>query len=272
MTRRLTRIAGGTLGSIALAGLCAALAPRAQAAAYGQSSPAHRVALVELYTSEGCSSCPPADRWLAREVADPAQAGRSVALALHVGDWDSLGWKDAFAQPAFALRQNQLAALAHAQWVYTPEVFVNGREFRNWNSASAFGAALRSITRQTAQESIRLRLDSPSARTLNLDARFAPAPGARPQPGLQGYVAVDENGLTRPIGAGENRGATLHHTRVVRRWLGPITLASGQGRLRTTVPLDPGWNPAHLGVTAFVERRADGEVLQATALPVRLAP
>ncbi|NNM64987.1 MAG: DUF1223 domain-containing protein [Burkholderiales bacterium] len=272
MARRLARIAGGALGSIALAGSCAALAPQVQAAAYGQTSPAHRVALVELYTSEGCSSCPPADRWLAREVANPARAGRSVALAFHVGYWDSLGWKDIFAQPAFALRQNQLAALAHAQLVYTPEVFVNGREFRNWNSASAFGAALRSITRQVAQESISLRLDGPSARTLNLDARFAPAPGARPQPELLGYVAVYEDDLTRSIGAGENRGATLHHTRVVRRWLGPIALASGQGRLRTTVQLDRGWNPAHLGVAAFVERRADGEVLQATALPVQLAP
>ena len=84
---------------------------------------------------------------------------------------------------------------------------------------------------------------------------------------LQAYVAVYENDLTRVIGAGENRGATLHHTHVVRRWIGPIALASGQGRIVTNVPLEPGWNPAHLGVAAFVENRVDGDVLQATALP-----
>jgi hypothetical protein len=251
-----------------------------QAATCSQTSPAHRVALVELYTSEGCSSCPPADRWLARLAADPAQAGRSVALALHVDYWDSLGWTDAFAQHAFTLRQHQLAALAHAPLVYTPEVFVNGREFRNWDSTSAFNTALSAITPQAAQERITLRLHSPNPRTLNLDASFEPVPetpsGARPQAGsqagLQAYVALYENDLTRAIGAGENRGATLHHTHVVRRWIGPIALASGQGRLQTSVQLETGWNTAHLGVAAFVESSADGDVLQATALPACVTP
>ena len=279
-----------SIRTLAWAAISLLAAAPLQAATCSSASPVHRVALVELYTSEGCSSCPPADRWLARQVAlgdasgrsNLAQDQRSVALALHVDYWDSLGWKDAFAQPGFTQRQRQLAGLAHTPLVYTPEVFINGREFRNWGSNAAFNAALGSIAQQAAQAHISLRLDSPNRKTLNLDARFAPTAGAttdsgaRAQTGspadLQAYVAVYENDLTRVIGAGENRGATLHHTHVVRRWTGPIALASGQGRLVTSVPLEPGWNSAHLGVAAFVENRVDGDVLQATALPACVEP
>lgn len=261
-----------------------------QAATCSQTSPAHRVALVELYTSEGCSSCPPADRWLAHQTAlgeasgraNAAQTGRLVALALHVDYWDSLGWKDAFAQPAFTQRQRQLSAFAQTTLIYTPEVFINGREFRNWGSEAAFNAALHVVARQAAPERITLRLDSPNPKTLNLEARFTPTADSAMNAGaksktaspadLQAYVAVYENDLTRVIGAGENRGATLHHTQAVRRWIGPIALASGQGRIASSVPLEPGWNPAHLGVAAFVENRVDGEVLQATSLPACVEP
>jgi hypothetical protein len=198
--------------TLTVAASCLLVAAPLQAASCNATSPAHRVALVELYTSEGCSSCPPADRWLGRQVTVTEQAGRSVALALHVDYWDSIGWKDAFAQHGFTLRQRQLAALAHAPLVYTPEVFVNGHEFRNWDSASAFNTALNTITQQVAQERITLRLDSPNSHTLNLDASFAPVPGANSdakpqagsQAGLQAYVAVVENDLTRAIGSGEN--------------------------------------------------------------------
>ena len=88
-----------------------------------------RAALVELYTSEGCSSCPPADRRL----GGLTQAGpRVVPLALHVDYWDSIGWKDPFAQPSFTQRQAWEVRANHHRTSFTPHFFVNGKEIQDW--------------------------------------------------------------------------------------------------------------------------------------------
>ena len=102
-------------------------------------SGAARVTVVELYTSEGCSSCPPADRWFSslKSSSDEASSGSAAAnpllpLAFHVTYWDRLGWADRFARPAYTERQNQLAAAAGARVVYTPQVIVDGADWRGW--------------------------------------------------------------------------------------------------------------------------------------------
>ena len=95
-------------------------------------SPSTRTALVELYTSEGCNSCPPADRWLSRQTEREWDARQVVALAFHVDYWDRLGWKDRFAQPAFSARQRALAAQQGSRTVYTPQVLVSGRSLPQW--------------------------------------------------------------------------------------------------------------------------------------------
>ncbi len=92
-------------------------------------SPSARVDLVELYTSEGCSSCAPADRWLSRFAGSPELWKRHVPVAFHVDYWDYIGWKDRFAKPEFSDRQRSIARSDSAQ-VYTPAVFLNGREWR----------------------------------------------------------------------------------------------------------------------------------------------
>jgi hypothetical protein len=88
--------------------------------------------LVELYTSEGCDSCPPADRWLSATFADPRQP--AIALAFHVDYWDRLGWKDRFADARYTARQHAAAAANGATFVYTPQLLVQGREAR-WQDA-----------------------------------------------------------------------------------------------------------------------------------------
>src|SRR6476659_2802738 len=88
--------------------------------------------VVELYTSEGCNSCPPADRWLSKLKADPAV----VALAFHVDYWDRLGWKDRFASAAFTQRQAAQQATNGARFSYTPQVVVDGRDRTDWSAAS----------------------------------------------------------------------------------------------------------------------------------------
>ena len=124
-------------------------------AACSVTSPAHTVALVELYTSQGCSSCPPADRWLSA-LQSSFTADRAIPLALHVGYWDYIGWKDPFARREFNARQSELAAANRNRSVYTPGVFVQGREMPNWRDARAFRNAVQAINAAPPRASIEL--------------------------------------------------------------------------------------------------------------------
>jgi hypothetical protein len=224
-----------------------------------KQSPAHAVALLELYTSEGCNSCPPADRWLSRIAADGPGADSVVPLAFHVDYWDRLGWKDRFASARFSERQQALARQAGSRAVYTPGFFLNFQEFRGWGSAR-FGNALRTINAKPARADIRLELHSPSPAQLALRADFSLRTGMG-----RAFVALYENRLSTDVQAGENRGVTLRHDYVVREWFGPLEV-SGAAEFRKTLAVQRDWKPRDLGLAAFVQDTARGEVLQATAL------
>jgi hypothetical protein len=227
-----------------------------------KQSPPHAVALLELYTSEGCNSCPPADRWLSRIAREGPGADNVVPLAFHVDYWDRLGWKDRFASARFTERQYALARQAGSRAVYTPGVFLNFQEFRGWGSAR-FGDALRAINGKPARADIRLELDAPATAQLAIKAHFRLKPGV-PEKG-QAFVALYENRLSTDVKAGENRGVTLRHDYVVREWFGPLDV-NGQAEFRKTLALQREWKAQDLGVAAFVQDPARGEVLQATAL------
>jgi hypothetical protein len=223
------------------------------AGACSVQSPPHRVALVELYTSEGCSSCPPADKYLAELRA----SDKLVPLALHVDYWNYLGWKDPFSRPVFTERQRWLSDLARSRTIYTPELFIGGREQRGWPSSVA--AAVARINAQPAQADIAITLGPPGATGLPLEVRAS----AR-QPGkLQ--VALTEGGLSNQVRAGENGGRLLRHEHVVREWLPPVMLAAGAARIERTLPLPSGANPDKLVLVAFVQNDK-GEIMQATSL------
>jgi hypothetical protein len=232
-------------------------------------SPVHRVALVELYSSEGCSSCPPADHWLGQWKGGGQSEG-IVPLALHVDYWDGLGWKDRFAKHAFTERQQRLSNIGHSPTVYTPEVFVAGKELRNWSDRSSFSSRVEAVNAQPAQADIELSLTPAGTNApgnYDLDGRFQ----SRTNEGgpLNAYVAVYENALTSRVLAGENGGVTLHHERVVRQWIGPVPLVDGSAHIRQAVSIGtPGAAlPANkYGVAAFVESARSSEVLQAADL------
>ena len=95
-----------------------------------------QTALVELYTSEGCSSCPSAEAWLSRQKDDPGLWKQFVPIAFHVDYWDRLGWRDRFSSKQWTERQSRYAALWQSESVYTPAVVVNGREQRSWSGTS----------------------------------------------------------------------------------------------------------------------------------------
>jgi hypothetical protein len=213
-------------------------------------------ALIELYTSEGCDSCPPADAWLRQLPA--AGAGTVVPLSFHVDYWDYIGWKDPFASPAFGARQRELAGITRSRVVYTPQVMLAGRDYRGWGSAR-FAADVRAVNVAPARAEIALALAGAELRA----SASVPRPEHRTDVAL--YVAVYENGLSNKVTAGENRGATLSHDFVVREWWGPIALdRAGAAELART-PAARGL--ANGGVAAFVQSRRTGEVLQALALP-----
>lgn len=157
-------------------------------------------ALVELYTSEGCNSCPPADRWLS---SLKGQDG-VIALAFHVDYWDRLGWKDRFASAAHTERQYQIQRHTGARFVYTPQVVLNGADWRGWSGAAPASPG-------PARIDLHLRRDGDM-----VEARVTPRAGASGK--LAGYWAATEDDHKNAVAAGENRGVTLLHDHVVRSY------------------------------------------------------
>jgi len=232
----------------------------AAAQACSRQSPAHTIALLELYTSEGCSSCPPADRFVAGLRSAGFDDSAVVPLALHVDYWDYIGWKDRFADPAFSARQRALAGFVGSRLIYTPEIFVAGRELRDWRGGLA--AAVRHVNQEPARARIGITLGRPGAAGVPVAVR-AQAPR-----GSTLFVALYQGGLRSEVRAGENGGALLHHDYVVRDWVGPLAAdANGSAVLQQALLLPQGADARTLGVAAFVQD-AGGKVLQALALPL----
>jgi hypothetical protein len=243
--------------------LCALVAPVQAVQCRARSGP-HTVALVEVYTSEGCDSCPPADRWLQGLAGRGFDPERVVPLSLHVNYWDYIGWKDPFAQQRFADRQRRLAQVLGARVIYTPQVLVQGRDFRRW-SAGDFGAAVARINASAPKASIGLALETGRADALAVQVRAELLERAQEKDAAL-YLAAYGNRLVSRVSAGENRGRTLEHDYVVLEWVGPIAFSGGRiAETRKLLPL-PNAVPAHSGVAAFVQNRRSAEVLQALML------
>lgn len=231
------------------------------------SSGAATAAVVELYTSEGCSSCPPADRQLSELRRQLDANAIVVPLALHVSYWDQLGWSDAFAQKIFDARQSELLKKQRNKVVYTPQFFVNGQELRDWRTA--LPATIRAINAIPAAVTITLkstpadtRPAKASSAALLLDADVA---AADPRTAGALYVALSESGLVSHVLRGENGGATLRHDDTVRLWLGPFPLVRGKIRVQRKISLPAEWQSDRVQAVALVQSADDARVLQAVS-------
>lgn len=171
-----------------------------------QRSGAMVAQVVELYTSEGCSSCPPADRWLSGLRSRAGQA--TVVQAFHVGYWDYIGWVDRFATPAHTQRQRQIARWNNHNGIYTPQAVLNGRDWPTWSQA---GDTL-PPTGEPARASIVLTQSGQD----QFEALVRMEAGAPAQ--WSAYWTVTENGHSSRVKAGENAGETLSHDHVVRQY------------------------------------------------------
>lgn len=230
---------------------CTALS--VQAAACEARSGSTVPPVIELYTSEGCSSCPPADRWLSG-LKQAAARGQLVAQAFHVGYWDYIGWVDRFAAPAHTARQREIAAANRQDSIYTPQLVRNGRDWRDWRGALGGNA-------QPARAAIVLQRAQPDA----FEAEVAPAAGVAR---WAAYWTVTEHGHSSKVNAGENRGELLQHDFVVRQYVQAGT-HQGQQRLRLRpLPAD-GAHPRQVNLVVFDP--ATGAPLQALSLACPLS-
>jgi hypothetical protein len=228
------------------------------AAECAAKSGAHTVTLLELYTSEGCSSCPPADAWLSDLTPNPTQF---IPLAFHVDYWDYIGWKDPFAKPAYTHRQRATASFAGTSVIYTPQFVLNGKDFRSWNS-KRLAQAIERNQKIASPVALSLRLNNTqNAYSVDVQANNLHQAGK-----VDVFVAIYENNLSNQVNAGENHGRLLKHDYVVRDLFGAYTL-NAQGTLNKQFTLPPTWNNRAGGVAIFAQNASTGEILQSLALP-----
>jgi hypothetical protein len=176
--------------------------------------------VLELYTSEGCSSCPPADRWLRQQVR--AGIGEVLLpLALHVDYWDYIGWPDRFADPRHAQRQRARVAARGQRIVYTPQLML-GDQVR-LGTRDSDGLRRLASGLQSAAPSVGISLLAhPLGEAIEVSLDVRAAAGTAP---LQVWLVHWSDGLSSTVTAGENRSVDLHHDRVVRFWQGPWPLS-----------------------------------------------
>ena len=224
--------------------------------------------IVELYTSEGCDSCPPADKWFS---ALRYSRDGVVPLAFHVDYWDYIGWKDRYATPANAQRQRDAVTRQGGRTAYTPQVMLDGRDLRAWSEPSRFQSRVREVSTRPPQAGLALEVkNSRDGIEVALNATFA-LPLARADAAL--YMAVTEDNLISRVTAGENKGALLRHDHVVRELIGPLGVDSadwvkGNFTVKRNVALAPDWKRGDLSLVAFLQNPRTGEILQALSTPL----
>jgi hypothetical protein len=216
-----------------------------KAAAGGAANPV----LIELFTSQGCSSCPPADQLLARL---PAEVNRVevLPLAFHVDYWDDLGWRDPFSRAEWTARQRGYAHAIADERVYTPQLVIQGGAHVVGSDRAGAVAAIRAAAARPAGARIAATASGRDRITVAVDAGLDPTSRA-----ARVWVAVVESGLSTRVERGENRGRTLANPSVVRHLVEAFAIEAGRSRRgQVTVQVDPAWRRDRLSVIVFLQQ------------------
>ena len=229
------------------------------AAECSAKSGAQTVPLLELYTSEGCSSCPPADKWMSG-----IKAGNVTPLAFHVDYWDYIGWKDKFSKAEYSDRQRKSAAFAGAGFVYTPQFVMNGRDFKGWDN-SRLNEKIDSSQKLASRANLSLDALTQTNGDITLKAT-AQATKPSDAKNTDVFIALYENKLVSKVNAGENSGRELKHDYVVREFFGAYQI-SNQNEFSKNFALNSAWKNKDGGAVIFVQNSQTGEILQSLALP-----
>jgi hypothetical protein len=243
--------------------LCAGLSVASiQAQIQAQSTPGRTPVLVELFTSEGCSSCPPADALLAKLDRDqPIDTAQIIILGEHVDYWDKEGWHDRFSSPQYTDRQTQYSQRLHFDSIYTPQMIVDGTDQFVGNDASHARSAIAHAA-QTSRLSLTLSRPVVDGQRISATVSLASAPAGQPQGDL--YAALVDPSDTTSVRSGENGGRELHHAGVVRvlQRIGSVNnLGSQPQTFSLNAPKDA--TPNTMRVVVFAQERGQGAVLGA---------
>ncbi len=230
--------------------------------------------IVELFTSEGCSSCPPADDALARfEKTQPVPGAEIIALEQHVDYWNRLGWTDPYSAAGFSRRQGDYASAFGKDGVYTPQMIVDGQtEFPGGNKNRAREVIAKAA--QIPKATIEVSLGTENAGEKNSNAipfsiRITNLPGVKGGDTAEVMFAITESNLFSDVARGENAGRRLNHAPIVRllSFLGSANSQSNEAfTARPTITIARGWKRKNLRAVVFVQERASRRVLGATMI------
>lgn len=228
---------------------------------YQASSPDHRTAMLELYTSEGCSSCPPTDAWL----STLKESDNVVPLAFHVTYWDYIGWKDPYSDIRYDNRQRETERFNDGSTLYTPQLVLDGKEYR---SRGDIWQGIDKIDSQPAPVDLGISAMVNEGRAnVTMDINMTNTP----LKDVAIYLAVYENNLSSQVSAGENQGRKLKHDFVVRQLYGPFIQSqpNNEGRFKQSVGLLQNWKRKDLNLVLFAQNPHTGEILQAVNLELK---
>ncbi|PCJ30850.1 MAG: hypothetical protein COA90_08110 [Gammaproteobacteria bacterium] len=223
-----------------------------------------QVAVLELFTSEGCGLCPAAEHWVSGLDEQGITEKQLIVLGFHI-DYlnDSKGWIDRFASPLFSNRQRQLARINLYDTVYTPEFVLGGEVIHNWDKHVKKG--IRTLNNFESEADIVLSVEQ-KAEQLIIESKLH-IEGKANQEHAKLYIAIIEDNIISKVESGDNRGMTFNHQHLVRQWLGPFDLdASGDSTIAITVDKNEQWKSEQLSVVAVVQNLDDGFVLQGLKL------
>jgi hypothetical protein len=217
--------------------------------------------VVELYTSEGCSSCPPADQWLAGQIKRKDISANF--LAFHVDYWDDIGWPDRFANHHYTERQRTRVQQKGSSTVYTPQVMIGEQTGVSWSWPDRSEKYIKQANTELALATLAVQAQGRGAQwraKVQLSARQALS-------NTQWYLAVYQDGLSSQVSAGENSGVLLRHERVVRQWLGPYPMVGMNSTKDFNISLPNVAVIGQTGLLAILENASNGQVLQSIKLP-----
>ena len=264
-------LAGLTLSVLSVFAVLAVIRPRPQSGSLA-AGPVRTPVVVELFTSEGCSSCPPADELLARMgQQQPIANAEVIALEEHVDYWNELGWVDPFSSDEWTARQQAYAGVLGNGNAYTPQMVVDGKtEFVGSQSKKAWQAVQQAAAEQRAQVTLRPG-KSPDSGAENLSVNITRLPETAGRDTAEVWLAITETGLHSAVKRGENAGEDLHHAAVVRsiRKIGEAK-AGGETSFSgdATVPLRAEWKRENLHSVVFVQEKKSRRILGSAAIPV----
>jgi hypothetical protein len=208
--------------------------------------------LVELFTSQGCSSCPPADELLRKIARDPSLRGRAIPLAYHVDYWDHLGWRDPFSSRAWSERQGEYSRSLKLDGAYTPQVVINGTRQMVGSSSGQIYRAIVEESERAAEGSVSVRKEG--------DELVVRA--SSPRGGVEVMLVIFEDGASTKVASGENGGRTIANDSIVRTLRRVATLDAGRAiEQRIKLRLNE-----RLGAAAFLQDAKTRRVLAATVV------